>query len=204
MTGFFITFEGCDGVGKTTQIKLLNKYFQQKGYQTLLTREPGGTPGAESIRELILSGKVSSFGPFAELFLFTAARIDHVNQVIQPALQREQIVLCDRFIDSTIVYQENEQVSKQLINETNKIAIGTCMPQLTFLLDLSAEKIFKRISNRGYQNEFDNHKLEEHEKRRQRYLTLAKIYPERIKVIDAAQTKEVIAEQIQAQCEQWF
>ena len=140
MTGFFITFEGGEGAGKSTQIRLLADTLRERGYEVLVTREPGGSPGAEAVRHVLLSGAAESFGPEMEALLFAAARADHVEQVIRPAVERGLTVLCDRFLDSTRVYQGvTGNLDPTFIAAVERVAINAMMPDLTIVLDLSPE-----------------------------------------------------------------
>ena len=141
MTGFFITFEGGEGAGKSTQIRLLADTLRERGYEVLVTREPGGSPGAEAVRHVLLSGAAESFGPEMEALLFAAARADHVEQVIRPAVERGVTVLCDRFLDSTRVYQGvTGNLDPTFIAAVERVAINAMMPDLTIVLDLSPGK----------------------------------------------------------------
>ncbi|WP_254493358.1 dTMP kinase [Bartonella sp. B1099] len=207
MSGYFITFEGGDGVGKTVQISLLAEYLSLQGYDVVTTREPGGTPGAEAIRHILLSGQAQQYGPLIEAVLFTAARTDHVAEIIAPSLQKGKIVLCDRFIDSTRVYQGlNETVNSFLLSVLECVALNGIMPHLTFLLDMPAEFSIKRANLRRKQTEeidyFEKDQLEIQEQRRQAFLQLAKQEPQRFRVIDATGSVEVIAHQIKNICHQ--
>ncbi|EJF84835.1 thymidylate kinase [Bartonella elizabethae Re6043vi] len=207
MSGYFITFEGGDGVGKTVQIALLAEYLSRQGYDVVTTREPGGTPGAEAIRHILLSGQTQQYGPLIEAVLFTAARTDHVSEIIAPSLQKGKIVLCDRFIDSTRVYQGlNETVNSSILSVLECIALNGIMPHLTFLLDMPAEFSIKRANLRRKQTEeidyFEKDQLEIQEQRRQAFLQLAKQEPQRFRVIDATASVEVIAHQIKNFCHQ--
>lgn len=207
MSGYFITFEGGDGVGKTVQISLLAEYLSHQGYDVVTTREPGGTAGAEAIRHILLSGKVQQYGPLIEAVLFTAARTDHVAEIIAPSLQKGKIVLCDRFIDSTRVYQGlNERVNSSLLSILECIALNGIMPHLTFLLDMPAACGIKRANLRRKKTEeidyFEKKPLEIQEQRRQAFLQLAKQEPHRFRVIDATGSVEVIAHQIKNICHQ--
>src|SRR5689334_16425665 len=139
MRGRFITFEGGEGTGKSTQVQRLARQLISRGIEVVLTREPGGSPGAEAIRHVLLSGAAKPLGPDAEAMLFAAARDDHVRSLIAPALARCQWVLCDRFADSTRVYQGAlGQVDPRLIRSLERIAVGDCVPDLTLILDLPA------------------------------------------------------------------
>ncbi|MBB4076410.1 dTMP kinase [Bartonella fuyuanensis] len=207
MSGYFITFEGGDGVGKTVQISLLAEYLSHKGYDVVTTREPGGTAGAEAIRHILLSGKTQQYGSLIEAILFTAGRADHVHEVIAPSLQEGKIVLCDRFIDSTRVYQGlNDRVSFSLLTVLECVALNGIMPHLTFLLDMPAICGMKRASLRRKKTEaidyFEKDQLEIQEQRRQAFLQLAKQEPQRFQVIDATGSVESIAHQIKNICHQ--
>ncbi|WP_375656711.1 dTMP kinase [Bartonella sp. CM120XJJH] len=207
MSGYFITFEGGDGVGKTVQISLLAESLSRQGYDVVTTREPGGTLGAEAIRHILLSGQAQQYGPLIEAVLFTAARVDHVTEVIAPSLQKGKIVLCDRFIDSTRVYQGlNDTVNSSLLAVLECIALNGVLPHLTFLLDMPAMCGMKRANLRRKRTEeidyFEKDQLEIQEQRRQAFLQLAKREPHRFRVIDATGSVEAIAHQIKNICHQ--
>lgn len=201
MSGCFITFEGGEGAGKSTQIRLLGDFLKQKGYDVVITREPGGTPGGEAIRYVLLSGAAQETGKLFETLLFTAARIDHVSEVIEPALNHGKIVLCDRFIDSTRVYQgiDDKTVSKylEILEET---AIIDFVPDITFILDLPAaigmERADKRRGQLAKADRFEKDSIAVQESRRRAFLNIAKNEPKRCHVIDATQTIEGIFHQI--------
>nr|WP_275065076.1 dTMP kinase [Bartonella grahamii] len=207
VSGYFITFEGGDGVGKTVQISLLAESLSHQGYDVVTTREPGGTLGAEAIRHILLSGQAQQYGPLIEAVLFTAARVDHVTEVIAPSLQKGKIVLCDRFIDSTRVYQGlNDTVSSSLLAVLECIALNGILPHLTFLLDMPAMCGMKRANLRRKETEeidyFEKDQLEIQEQRRQAFLQLAKQEPHRFRVIDATGSVEAVAHQIKNICHQ--
>lgn len=207
MSGYFITFEGGEGVGKTTQISLLSQYLCRKGYDVLTTREPGGTAGAEAIRHVLLSGHVKHYGALIEAVLFTAARSDHVTEVIVPSLKKGKVVLCDRFIDSTRVYQGlNDRVNPSMLSILESIALNGIMPHLTFLLDISAKCGIKRANLRRGKAEtidyFEKDELKIQEQRRQAFLKLAEQEPHRFRVIDATGEVEDIAQKIKNICHQ--
>ncbi|MCZ2158755.1 dTMP kinase [Bartonella sp. 220] len=207
MSGYFITFEGGEGAGKTVQVFLLSQYLASQGYDVVTTREPGGTEGAEAIRYILLSGQARQYGLLMETLLFTAARADHVSEVIIPALQKGKVVLCDRFIDSTRVYQGlNDQVSSSTLSTLECVALNGIMPHLTFLLDIPAIYGMERASLRRNKtvtiDYFEKDNVEIQEQRRQAFLQLAKQEPHRFRVIDATGTVEVIAQQIKDICDQ--
>lgn len=199
-SGKFITFEGGEGVGKTTQIKLLTDRLEKLGHECLQSREPGGSSGAEAVRHVLLSGFAEKIGvpPSGEAVLFAAARADHVDTVIRPALAQGKWVLCDRFMDSTRVYQgENDEVSPDLIDYLEYIAIDGTRPDLTFILDLRAEIGLNRANQRRASDEtadrFERETVAIHEKRRQAFLKLAQRDPKRCRIINASQTVDEIA-----------
>ncbi|MGO4837006.1 dTMP kinase [Rhizobiaceae sp. 2RAB30] len=188
--GFFITFEGGEGAGKSTQIKRLAERLRARGHHVLVTREPGGSPGAEAVRHVLLSGAAEVFGPIMEAILFAAARSDHVEQVIRPAVDRGTIVLCDRFLDSSRVYQgASNDLDPAFMAKLEEVAINGMMPDLTLILDLDPEEGLRRAAARRGQGEVDRYEketLDVHRKRRDAYRAIADAEPERCIVIDAA------------------
>jgi dTMP kinase len=197
MTGKFITFEGGDGAGKSTQIRRLAAALAATRRDVVQTREPGGTPAAEAIRDMILSGQAKSMGSEGEAVLFAAARADHVDNVIRPALARGAWVLCDRFSDSTRVYQGAAGGADQnLLRALDRVAVGETMPNLTIVLDVPAEIGLQRTRQRqgsGDADRFEGEELSQHEKRREAFLAIAAAEPERCVVIDATQAEDVVA-----------
>lgn len=201
--GKFITFEGGEGVGKSTQIRLLAERLAQNGIDCIQTREPGGSSKAEAVRELLLSGTIADMGipPSGEAVLFAAARADHVDTKIRPALEQGQWVLCDRFMDSTRIYQgENKEVSEELVNMLERLAIDGVKPDITFILDLRAEIGMARANSRRAEGEaadrFEREDLTVHENRRNAFLSLAHKDPQRCKIVDASQSIDEIAQDI--------
>jgi len=195
--GFFITFEGGEGAGKSTQVERLAEKLRQKGYRILVTREPGGSPGAEAVRHVLLSGAAEEFGPEMEALLFAAARSDHVEQVIRPAIETGMIVLCDRFIDSSRVYQGvTGNIEKGLMESIERVAINGMMPDLSIFLDLDAETGLHRAAERRSEGEgadrFEKETIAIHEQRRQAYLEIAVNEPDRCKVVDADQDPDAV------------
>ena len=198
--GKFITFEGGEGVGKTTQIRLLSKLLSEQGIDCIHSREPGGSDQAEAVRKVLLSGLAEEMGipPSGEAVLFAAARADHVDTKIRPALEAGQWVLCDRFMDSTRVYQgESGSVEPDFINLLERVAIDGIRPDLTLVLDLRAEIGLARANSRRSSGEaadrFEREELSIHEKRRNAFLQLARHNPKRCKIIDASQNVDEIA-----------
>jgi dTMP kinase len=200
MRGRFITFEGGEGTGKSTQAALLTQRLRAMGIGVVLTREPGGSPGAEIIRHVLLSGAAKSLGPDAEAILFAAARDDHVRSTIEPALARGRWVVSDRFADSTNVYQGAlGHVDPLLLGGLHRVTVGTLKPDLTFILDVPAEIGLERASKRRGEagaDRFEGESLEFHEKLRDAYLHLAAGEPNRCVLIDARDPQPAVAARI--------
>jgi dTMP kinase len=200
MRGKFITFEGGEGTGKSTQAALLAHRLRSLGVGVALTREPGGSPGAEIIRHVLLSGAAKPFGPAAEAILFAAARDDHVHCTILPALECGKWVISDRFADSTRVYQGAlGNVDARLIAKLERITIGDLKPDLTFILDVPVEVGLERTSvRRGLTraDRFEAEGREFHERLREAYLALAVREPDRCVLIDASGEKQEVANRI--------
>lgn len=202
VVGRFITFEGGEGVGKSTQIKRLAANLRLNSVDVLVTREPGGTPGAEAVRHVLLSGAAKSLGAEAEAMLFAAARIDHVDNVIKPALASGRWVLCDRFSDSTRVYQGASGVAPELLKTLEYVAANGAAPDLTIVLDVPAEVGMKRALKRAKNNgepdldRFERDGLEMHAQRRNAFLEIAAGEPERCVVIDSNTTQKKTADAI--------
>ncbi|WP_432642537.1 dTMP kinase [Acidaminococcus sp.] len=194
--GLFITLEGPDGGGKTTQAHKLVDWFRLYGRQVVLTREPGGTDAAEQIRELVLD-PAYAVSAQTETLLHLAARADHVDKVIRPALAEGKVVLCDRFSDSTLVYQGIlRHMDLMQLRKLNNFSTGGLQPDVTILLDGDPRVLLKRRNDRGVVDKFELQGLEFHDAVRAGYLQLAREDPERILVIDAARDPEVVMEEI--------
>jgi dTMP kinase len=202
MRGRFITFEGGEGSGKSTQASALADRLKSLAVGVVLTREPGGSPGAEVIRHVLLSGAAKPLGPEAEAILFAAARDDHMQNTVKPALERGRWVVCDRFMDSTRVYQGAlGNVDQRLLRGLERITVGEFRPDLTFILDVPAEVGLARANERrgaGEADRFEQEALEFHEKLRAAYREIAAGDPERCVLIDSQQPKERVAERIWA------
>ncbi|WP_028233898.1 dTMP kinase [Pseudochrobactrum sp. AO18b] len=202
MSGLLITFEGGEGAGKSTQILALADHLRDQGYEVVVTREPGGSAGAEAVRHVILSGAAETYGPAMEALLFAAARSDHIDQKIRPAIEAGQIVLCDRFIDSSRVYQGiSGNLDPQFMRSVERIAIDGTMPDLTFILDIPADKGLARAGlRRGNEvaDRFEKETIATHEARRQAFLAIAAEEPQRCKVIDADRSVHEISAEIAA------
>ena len=203
--GRFITLEGGEGAGKSTQARLLAERLRSLGHECVVTREPGGSPVAEALREVILSGVAAPLGPSAETVLFTAARIVHMAQTIMPALDRGAFVVCDRFTDSTRVYQGAlGKVDLKLIDAMEEIAVRDRGPDLTLMLDLPAKTGLARAAARradGAVDRFEAEGLSYHEGLRSAFLAIAHAEPGRCRVVDAAQGPEEVAALIWAAVE---
>lgn len=200
MSGLFITFEGGEGSGKSTQIRLLENWFSESypGREILKTREPGGTPEAELIRDILVTGSAEKLSVEAEALLMIASRTEHVQKVIAPALQRGAIVLCDRFSDSTLVYQGlAHDLAIDNIVGIHEFGFGDLRPDLTFLMDVPAELGLQRAGQRqiaegdqpsAAESRFEDKGIEFHQRVRSGFLALADKYKERIVIIDASQS----------------
>lgn len=202
MSGLLITFEGGEGAGKSTQILALADHLRNQGFEVVVTREPGGSAGAEAVRHVILSGAAEAYGPAMEALLFAAARSDHIDQKIRPAIEAGQIVLCDRFIDSSRVYQGvSGNLDPQFMQSVERIAIDGTMPDLTFILDIPADKGLARAGlRRGAEvaDRFEKETIATHDARRQAFLAIAAREPQRCKVINADRTVAEISAEIAA------
>jgi dTMP kinase len=197
--GTFITFEGSEGVGKTTQIKKLEEALKNQGHDVVVTREPGGTQSAEAIRDLIFSDQYDGqWSPHAETLMMFAARAMHIKDVIQPAIEMAQIVICDRFIDSTRVYQGIiNQVSMDFIHQLEREIVGAFMPSVTLILDVPAEIALKRVQERGAENNNDRGSVDFYQNLRDGFLTITQEETERCIVIDAHKSEDDISQEIQ-------
>ena len=198
--GYFITFEGGEGSGKSTQIRrLAERLSAATAREVVLTREPGGTPGGEEIRALLLNGAVDRWSPVSEALLMSAARRDHLERVIRPALARGAIVLCDRFADSTRAYQgRGGAVEPGLIDALERYVVEDTRPDLTLILDLPIAEGLARAGARGGEARFESKGLSFHEQLRAAYLAIAEAEPGRCQVIDATGTQDSVAAAIDA------
>jgi dTMP kinase len=196
-TGMFITFEGPEGSGKTSQIRLLNEFLMEKEYPVLTTREPGGTEIGNQVREILTRMENQDMHPRTEILLFLAARAQLVEQYIRPAIQQGRIVLCDRYADSTLAYQGyGHGIDLALLRQLLDFATGGLWPRLTLLLDIESEKGLNRKRDGGEWNRLDAYALAFHQRVRRGYLELAGQFPERWVVIDASQSFETVQSQI--------
>jgi dTMP kinase len=196
--GRFITLEGGEGAGKSTQAKRLAAWLNEKGVSVKVTREPGGSLRAEALRELLLRGVVARFGAEAEALVFAIARADHVAETIAPALDRGTWVISDRFLDSTWAYQGTAGVSRDRLAELDRLAVGDTRPDLTLILDLPSETGLARMHGRNKKpDRFERDSLGMHEARRRAYLDIAAREPLRCAIVDASGDEEKIARAIE-------
>ncbi|MCR5702656.1 MAG: dTMP kinase [Lachnospiraceae bacterium] len=205
MEGIFITIEGPDGSGKSTQIELLKKYLEDKGYDSVVTREPGGTAISEAIRKIILNPEYKEMSHMTELLLYAAARAQLVNQIIRPALHEGKAVICDRFVESSAVYQGiGRGLGVDTVYEVNNYALGDVKPKLTILMDLDAEDGLKRKKKQTSLDRMEQEDIAFHMRVVEGYRKLAQLYPERIVTIDALMSVEDIHSRIVAEVEKRF
>lgn len=197
-SGRFITFEGGEGAGKTTQVRLLAQRLSRAGFDVVQTREPGGSPGAELIRSLLVTGDTDRWSAMTETLMMYAARRDHIERLIRPALLRGAVVLCDRFADSTRAYQGGAGGAPQaLVSALETHVLEDTRPSRTFILDLPADVGLSRAETRaGHEARFEAKGLAFHERLRQAFLEIAAREPGRCRIIDAGQTIDAIHEQI--------
>ena len=199
MRGYFITFEGGEGAGKSTQINRLAEVLKARGFETLVTREPGGSPGAEAVRHVLLSGAAEKLGPEMEAILFASARNDHVEQVIRPAVAAGKIVLCDRFMDSSRVYQGvTGGLDGEFMRQLEEVAINGMVPDLTLVLDIDPAVGLERAAKRrsGPADRYEKEAVNLHRRRREAFLDIARREPNRCTVIDASADPENVAASI--------
>jgi dTMP kinase len=205
--GLFITLEGVEGSGKSTQIRNLAEVLRQAGYRVLHTREPGGTPSAEAIRDILLTAPSQEpIAPQTEALLILAARCQHVTYLITPALRRATVVLCDRFSDSTLAYQGFARgLDLEWLMEANRIATGGLTPDLTLVLDLPVSVgLARRRADRGQQNRLDRETARFHRKVRRGFLTLAAEAPGRMKIVNANRPSQEVRDEIARIVLEWL
>lgn len=201
MTGFFLTVEGIDGSGKSTQAKALASRFEAAGKDVVLTREPGGAPGAEEIRQLVLTGDPKRWSPTTEMLLFFAARRDHVERTIMPALKRGAVVICDRFTDSTRAFQagarpEAAGAARRLIDLLHEEVIGLD-PDLTLIFDMDpAEALARGVARATEELRFEDLGLDFQQRMRKTYLEIAGQNPDRCTVIDGGGSEDAVAARV--------
>jgi len=202
----FITFEGIEGTGKTTQIQKVKKYFESRGKKVFLTLEPGGSRVGQELRKMLLHVDNKDITPITELFLYLADRAQHIAQVIRPELEAGRVVLCDRFADSTIVYQGyGRGLDTKILQQLNEVAVDGLWPDLTVVLDIDPEMGLKRATLRNKEDgkakkegRFEAEHISFHKRIREGYLTWAAVNRDRIKVADASSTPDEVFERIKA------
>ncbi len=193
MRGRYITIEGCEGVGKSTQLANLKQYFETKGIEAVFTREPGGTPISEQIRSVILDPNNKDMTPTAELLLYAAARRQHTEQLVKTAIAQGKVVVCDRYIDSTTAYQGYARgLDLNLIHTLNRLAMGDVAIDMTLFLDLEPSKGFARKGGADGDDRMERESLAFHERVYQGYCAVAAANPERVKRIDASADADTV------------
>ncbi|WP_457621765.1 dTMP kinase [Persephonella sp.] len=197
MRGFFITFEGIEGAGKSTQAKLLYEFLREKGKKAVLTREPGGTDLGKKIRKILLSPAEEIFPPLAELMLYEADRNIHIHNVIKPYLNKGFYVISDRYIDSTVAYQGYARgIDIKLVEKLNSIASEGLTPDITFIIDIPVEEGMKRIQKYRKKDRIEQEEIDFHNRLREGFLQIAKKEKERVVLLDGKKDKEVILYEI--------
>ncbi len=192
----FITFEGIEGCGKSTQAKKLHQFFLDQNINSILTREPGGTVVGEKVREILIDENIEEIDPKTELLLNFAGRLEHINQLIKPTIAKGNVVISDRFFDSTYAYQGSAMsVDKVLIDRVREFTIADFEPDITFLIDIKVEEAFKRIDGRDGNNRYEKLGLDFHKKVREGFLELAQVNS-RIKIIDGSKSPEEVFKNI--------
>ena len=205
-TGIFITLEGGEGAGKSTQLKLLEDRLATRGIDIIRTREPGGVPSAETIRDLLVNGETDKWRPLTETLLHFAARHEHISRLVQPALENGQWILCDRFADSTTAYQGYAQnIELDTISTLYRLAVGNLEPNLTIILDLPVQVGLERAEDRGIGGtRYERMGIEFHQQLRDGFLKIAANNPHRCSVVDATRSIEEISENIMTLVETRF
>lgn len=199
MQGKFITVEGIEGVGKTTNIAFIKRHLETAGKDVVVTREPGGTPLGEAIRKLLLDASYTGMDSTCELQLMFAARAEHLARVVKPALAQGQWVLCDRFTDATYAYQGGGRgIDQKVIEQLETLVQGDFRPDITLLLDVPVDIGLARAGQRGELDRFEQEQVEFFERVRAAYLVMAGDFPERYRVIDASQPLEQVQQQLAA------
>lgn len=202
MKGLFITLEGGDGAGKSTQIDNITRFFEKKGLVVVHTREPGGTEIGEKLRGILLDKNNTEMSPVTEMMIYASSRAQHVREKILPALERGEIVICDRFTDSSIAYQAYGRGLGDMVAEVNAYATGGLEPDITFWMDIDPEAGKARASKAGELDRLELEKMDFHYRVYDGYSKIAQKYPDRVKRIDAAESVDVIKDKIYAYLEE--
>lgn len=201
MKGLFISFEGPDGCGKSTQIKLFADYLKARGFDVVITREPGGTPISEKIREVILDPANKEECDICEMLLYAAARAQHVAELIKPSVEAGKIVLCDRFVDSSIAYQAYGRGLGEQVEIVNGYAVQGLMPDITFFLSISAEEGMRRNKKTDKKDRLEQEALDFHDKVHEGYLKIVEKNKDRMIVIDASKSVDEVLEELKEKFE---
>ena len=197
MKGYFITFEGVEGAGKSTQAKLLYQYLIDNGKEAILTKEPGGTKTGQKIRQILLEKTDEIFPPVAELMLYEADRNFHIHNLIKPSLQQGKYIICDRFTDSTLAYQGYARgLNINLIKQLNEIATEGIKPDITFLIDIPVEEGLKRIKQTRQADRIEDEDIQFHKRLREGFLKIAENEKDRIVVLDGLETPDNIFKKV--------
>lgn len=198
MKGKFITFEGCDGCGKSTQLKRLAGFLEENGVAHIFTREPGGGRISEGIREILLNGKNAEMSDECEALLYAASRAQHIRDRIAPAMDAGTLVVCDRYVDSSFAYQAYARgLGMEFVSKINAFALEQFLPDLTFFINLSPEDAFARKHGADENDRIEQAGLAFHKKVYEGYLAVAKAYPDRVVVLDGKQSIDKIAQDVQ-------
>ena len=196
MKGLFITLEGGDGAGKSTQIRNIERFFTEKGLVVVHTREPGGTPISEKLRDILLDNDNSEMFAETEMLIYAASRAQHVRELVIPALERGEIVICDRFVDSSVAYQAYGRELGDMVSEVNRHATGGLRPDITFWLDIDPAAGRARAARAGELDRLELEKLDFHYRVYEGYKKIAENEPDRVRRIDASDTVENICSNI--------
>ena len=196
MKGLFITLEGGDGAGKSTQIRNIERFFTEKGLVVVHTREPGGTPISEKLRDILLDNDNSEMFAETEMLIYAASRAQHVRELVIPALERGEIVICDRFVDSSVAYQAYGRELGDMVSEVNRYATGGLRPDITFWLDIDPAAGRARAARAGELDRLELEKLDFHYRVYEGYKKIAENEPDRVRRIDASDTVENICSNI--------
>lgn len=196
MKGLFITLEGGDGAGKSTQIWNIEKYFTGKGLKVLHTREPGGTPISEKLRDILLDNNNTEMSPVTEMMIYAAARAQHVREKVMPALERGEIVICDRFVDSSVAYQAYGRCLGDMVADVNRYATGGLIPDMTFWMDIDPQAGKARAAKAGELDRLELEQMDFHYRVYEGYRKIAENDPDRVRRIDASENVEKIRDHI--------
>ena len=196
MKGIFITLEGGDGAGKSTQIDNIKRYFEERGYDVLISREPGGTHIGEKLRDILLDRSNSEMDDVTEMLVYAASRAQHVSELIKPSLDEGKVVICDRYVDSSLAYQGYGRELGSIVKEVNDAATRGLMPDITFWLDLDPEEGRRRAGNEGELDRLEVENKDFHSRVRDGFRAICEADPKRIKMIDASESVEEMKQRI--------